>query len=175
MPKVEYEGITFDSEEEYQFYLYLQELENEKLIFDIKHQVNRELIPKVDGTDGKKKKSLLRNLSYTSDFEFQWNQKAFDLGIVSKYPYVGKIFTANQIGSIVDVKGKFVARNNNSGITFPVIQKVMMSRLNLYVQKIVPEDLFRATFLPKPLWKTKTGKNKTWHFVKRTLKDYLNV
>ncbi|HNG97786.1 MAG TPA: hypothetical protein PLW93_05930, partial [Candidatus Absconditabacterales bacterium] len=56
--------------------------------------------------------------------------------------------------SYVDVKGKFIGVNNNSALTFPIIQKLMYHDIinsGVYINKIKPlaaRGLFNYTFTP---------------------------
>lgn len=61
--RIEYEGIKFDSRKELRFYLYLKDLEKEKIIKDIKRQVKFELQEKF-----KCGNKTIRSINYIADF-----------------------------------------------------------------------------------------------------------
>lgn len=61
--RIEYEGEKFDSRKELRFYLYLKDLEKEKIIKDIKRQVKFELQEKF-----KCGNKTIRSINYIADF-----------------------------------------------------------------------------------------------------------
>lgn len=61
--RIEYEGVKFDSRKELRFYLYLKDLEKEKIIKDIKRQVKFELQEKF-----KCGNKTIRSINYIADF-----------------------------------------------------------------------------------------------------------
>lgn len=61
--RIEYEGVKFDSRKELRFYLYLKDLEKEKIIKDIKRQVKFELQEKF-----KYGNKTIRSINYIADF-----------------------------------------------------------------------------------------------------------
>lgn len=61
--RIEYEGVKFDSRKELRFYLYLKDLEKEKIIKDIKRQVKFELQEKF-----KCGNKTVRSINYIADF-----------------------------------------------------------------------------------------------------------
>jgi Protein of unknown function (DUF1064) len=165
--KPTYNGITFDSGEEINFYIYLEELKANSLIKSFEYITeSTELIPAVYGTNKGKRVPLLRSLSYTPDFKIVWGKK---LKLWSNLPDCGGYFWANNGVSIVDVKGDFGGRGNSTAVTFPIRQKIFFQSTGLYVQKIVPNILFRDTFLPESLRKTPTGRTKIWKFPIRSI------
>lgn len=61
--RIEFEGEKFDSRKELRFYLYLKDLEKEKIIKDIKRQVKFELQEKF-----KYGNKTIRSINYIADF-----------------------------------------------------------------------------------------------------------
>ena len=61
--RIEYEGKKFDSRKELRFYLYLKDLEKEKIIKDIKRQVKYEIQAKF-----KYGNKTIRSINYIADF-----------------------------------------------------------------------------------------------------------
>ena len=172
------DGIEFDSQEEIHFYLWLKELKEAGYVKKFKKVTESITIcdPYVDlvaKAGGKKtKKTILRSLSYTPDFEIEWTPVAFGIFCDSCH-FEGRLVCDGSEKSIVDVKGKFSGVYNNSGLTFPIIQKVLWHFKGILVQKVIPEELFEVTFLPQKLFKTKTGKDKSWRFPKVNLEEYV--
>jgi hypothetical protein len=80
--------------------------------------------------------------------------------------------------SVIDVKGEFARKGNNSAVTFPLNQKWVFDKYGIYVQKIVPNGrkdncLFSQTFTPKKyLFTDKSGKGRTIKFKVKTLEEY---
>lgn len=109
---------------------------------------------------------LARAKSYTADWRLIWTEKAegifcwHEAGIykVGFYPYRKARadnfipFFARGGVSYVDVKGGFVGRSNTSGITFPVIQKWLLTK-DIFIQKVVAsldsKGIFQRTFTPR--------------------------
>jgi hypothetical protein len=110
--------------------------------------------------------TLAKKHEYTYDWKLYWSDKAHGVffwkegGVYEKgfYPYSKPKnenylpFYASQNVSLVDIKGGFIGRNNTSAITFPINQKVLLSR-GMFVQKIVisldEKGLFYRTFTPR--------------------------
>ena len=172
------DGIEFDSQEEIHFYLWLDELKSAGYVKKFKKVTDSITIcePYVDTVVKKSKervkKTVFRSLSYTPDFEIVWNESAMNKFCLHDHSDE-KIVVDSKMKSIIDVKGKFSGVYNNSGVTFPIVQKVLWTFKGILIQKIIPENLFESTFLPAKLFKTKTGKEKTWKFAKVTLEEYL--
>lgn len=170
------DGIEFDSEEEIQFYLWLNELKSAGYIKKFKKVTESIVIcePYVDTvvkkSKDKVKKTVFRSLSYTPDFEIIWNESAMNKFCLHDH-CDGKIYVNSAMKSIIDVKGRYSGIYNNSGVTFPIIQKVLFAFKGIFVQKIIPDELFASSFLPEKLFKTKTGKDRSWRFAKITLKE----
>ena len=82
--------------------------------------------------------------------------------------------------SYVDVKGKFIGVNNNSALTFPIIQKLMYHDVissGVYINKIKPlaaRGLFNYTFTPSAYIHRKDGNKRTVVFKTRTYSEYLD-
>lgn len=107
--------------------------------------------------------TLLNDLCYTPDFFISWRGSALVTGLIwdddeskKKGAYE---FATTGLDSWVDVKGSFDRNKSNS--TFSIIQKVMYDKTGIYVEKVVPEKLFAATFTPKRYLLTdKSGKSR---------------
>lgn len=170
----EADGIKYDSEEEWQFSLFCQELVDAGILRRFDRAESIELIPHVTVKNGKKSRVLLRALNYTPDFNLLWAKpsKLWDVP-GSTAPFW--INNDRRLGpvSTIDVKGRFGGPHNNSAVTFPLVQKVLYHTQGVYVQKIVPRELFPLTFLPRRLELTKTGRRRKWMGSPVSLDEYL--
>lgn len=177
MPRtsIKLDGISFDSNEEVQFYFWLSELRDKGICSFERTTESVEICPPLKVVKGKNV-SILRNLSYTPDFKITWNKENNKLHSPLSSEFVSLFYHSHLNEelheSIVDVKGAFASQRNSTGIKFPLLQKVLAHYNNLYVNKIIPEELFRATFVPQKLLLTKTGKTKKWNFNVRSLDEY---
>jgi hypothetical protein len=135
----------------------------------------------------------LNDLNYTADFNVWWTKKAESLFFGTKSTQGLKSADSKRLHyaikmpskdgsalylSTVDIKGKFAGVNNNSAITFPLIQKTLYAIHGIYVQKIVPFaklGLFNYTFTPSDYITTSTGKARKVLFKTRTLDEYIQL
>lgn len=162
----------FDSDEELHFYYWLGDAIEIGLITGWQYhvqnfQLSGRVTIKVPAPIKKdiartKKKFLLHPQQYTPDFVFGLSTDFMDrIGYkIGMYP------PSHKLGRIViaDVKGTYAGRNNNSAITFPIIQKWLCDKQNIYVNKVVPAHLFRKTWCPKQVAFVRGGatRSKTW-------------
>lgn len=164
--KLIFEGITFDSEEEIQFYIFLRDAKRLGLIVDFQYQPESFLlVPKatediiVNLKSGKQKvktKVVYREHSYTADFWVKVNPEKF---------YNSTILNSSKIRLIddefyVDVKGDY---NRHGGDRiFPIHQKLVFWKYHKHVNKIVPDEFFQSIgFIPEELRWIKRRKVKT--------------
>lgn len=172
-----------DSKEEIIFIDWLDELVEAGYIDTYTYHIDcYELIPKATLVGNKGKPiSLLNNLSYTPDFTINWNISAKDLFYINDVDVKNSKFDNNHIilsssgVSTIDIKGSFVGLHNNSGITFPIIRKVLYHLKGIYVNKVVPKELFKNTFTPMSYLKTATNKPRKIDWQVRTLAEYTNA
>lgn len=186
----EYNGVILDSYEEYQFVMYLKDLKQNNYIKNFeKNTISLEIYPaaKIDikylnkkNIINIKEKHLLHNLSYTYDFKIEWLPKAknvFYINLIEIFTFneklINKIYfhCLESDVSYIDVKGSFAGRNNNSAITFPIIQKILFSK-GQFIQKVIPKKLFKETFVPQKELLTSTGKIRVFNFAIKTIKEY---
>jgi hypothetical protein len=166
------------NDEEKNFYYFLLELENNNIISNIKYEeksfllsdkIEYEDIIKLKTKVKIKTKTLLHPHEYTPDFTFEVINKVIANSIF-KITFRGVCY--------IDVKGEFT-RNFNSSITFPLNQKWMYQRYGIYVEKVIPNSLFKKTFLPLEVKKnsyykigSRKGKSKL-DYKPKTLKMFL--
>ena len=189
--KREYQGVVYDSLEEVYIRWYLDELLEAGIIRDIKYQPNAIILApsqkyswdEVLKTKVNTKQSqLLEGATYTYDYRWRWvgNFKNLFTVDIESMPYFKKgskkPYFLNQYGeSHIDVKGSFANRGSNLR-EFEVKRKWLYFKIGLFVQKIIPEKLFEATFTPERyLYCNKlVGKLRTIHFEVKTLDMFLN-
>jgi len=191
MPKIIYNGIEFDSEEERLFYLYLEELRIEGFVKDFSyHNDQLVLSDPVTYTWFKQmktkrkfmKSTLLQGHVYTPDFRIFWNYdksyKIFYHDIFDEVKHGSLPFVNNEnnrgedIGSYVEIKPAFDM--NNMTRLFGINQKWVWQEHHIYVQKIIPIKLFEKTFLPEEAkYTAKTRKLKKYKFETRSLNDFI--
>lgn len=145
--KYKYDGISFDSQEEIDFYLFLKDALKHKLIKSYEYQPKAfELIPKVvekikipyKRKGGYKivEKTILQPHIYTADWLFFIT------------PKFNKLFPRHKLkvgkgGSVyVDIKG---SHNKYGGDrVFPINQKLLYMTHGIYVNKVVPIEFFKS-------------------------------
>ena len=106
-----------------------------------------------------KTKFLMHPHIYTADFIVTFNASNAKL-----MEYLSKAFKLRVddvkdgiLTLVVDVKGTFMS--NDGGRSFSINQKMMMMVHNIYVNKVVPKELFKKIGVPKRCTTTmKTGK-----------------
>ena len=195
MPKIVYNGIEFDSEEERLFYLYLEELKDNGYVRDFTFHVDSFVLSEpVKYSWAKKMKTkskemestLLQGHVYTPDFKIIWNPKGYERfyfnifdenKLFDKVPFVNNIGNdGNDIGSYIEVKPSFDM--NNMQRLFSINQKWMWQEHKIYVQKVIPIGkntcLFAKTFVPQEAMLTaKTKKPKKYKFTTKSLQEFL--
>lgn len=162
----------FDSDEEYQFYHWLGDAISIGLVKGWQYHVQtfqlsgRKTIrlpaPIKSDLTRVKPKFLLHPQQYTPDFVF-----GISMEFMHKIGYKVKMYPPSHKLSliiIVDVKGGFIGQRNNSAITFPVLQKWLCDKQDIYVNKVIPKELFKKTWCPKAIAFVRGGatRSKTW-------------
>ncbi len=126
--------------------------------------------------------SLLQSHEYTPDFSVKWHcpfgvSEMFIRFVYgsdkSKAPFWHAYDeTGHDCESIWEIKPLF-DRNNMTRL-FTINQKWMYEKYGIYVQKIIPQKLFKQTFTPKRYLLTDMGKQKRKiDFTTRTLEGYI--
>jgi hypothetical protein len=148
--------------------------------------------------------TLLHDLEYTPDFKVKWTQKGMNKFVSSirgeeapnKYIDPKSLFFCGyyQIKDSslcsttwVEVKPTFDMHGKIS--KFSVLQKILWTFKGLFVDLIIPQDLFKETWMPEAIMedfkykKKPTGKNKgkkgpgDWKtdYFPKTIKEFINV
>jgi hypothetical protein len=151
------------SQEELYYIWYLEELLEAGYIQSFKYQPKPFILSDVITFEWDKKlktktkvqtKVLMQGHEYQADFLIFWTEKALNLFFTSSesrsdlkaHPYIaekGKYFYR----SIIDVKGTF--NQNDAWRRFSIEQKWVWQRYHVFVQKIIPEKIFKETFTPE--------------------------
>lgn len=162
-------AMEFDSDEEMYFSAYLEELKELGVALFVKHHpkplVLSNRVTAVKKSVNRRKELyekevfLMHPHSYEYDFLVELNPKyegryfctldSYDKNI----PVVANLRNNGKIYWLVEVKPSFEA-DRGSNTRFPLNQKWVYSRYNLYVQKVIPEEgkaegFFSKTFFPK--------------------------
>lgn len=157
--------ITFDSNEELVFSWYLNELKDRNIVDNWIYQPNsfilsypfERTVKKVLKTSEKYvKKAFLRGHTYKADFAITWNKEFKDKIFFTLHGNnEGKniYFVANTSKidenihyTLVDVKGTY--NQQDAWRRFSIEQKWIFTMYGLYVQKVIPDELFKKTFTP---------------------------
>ena len=148
-----YKNITYDSQEEIDFVIFLEEAKKYKLIKKYIYQPpSYELCPKAIYYDANGKKKTLRAHSYTADFLIYPN-KLFDELNHGLIPNKDKTY-------LIDIKRTY---NRNGGDRIlPIHQKWLYDKYKLFVNKVIPELFFKqANIAPEELrWNKNIKKEK---------------
>jgi hypothetical protein len=157
-----YKGVEFDSREEIEFYMWLEEAFEHELITGSEYQPKSYCLSKkqtrmeLKQLKTKKKrveKHLLHPHKYTADFRFGLTRKGKEIAlpfiynevIEEDYDELGKIYFRHY-NAVVDIKGSF---NQHGGDReFSINQKWVFDKYGVYINKVVPEKLFKATWCP---------------------------
>ena len=138
----------FASDEELEVYCWLKETESFNLVSDIEYQpeafslcsrasvqVKKQLKTKIKMVD----KFLFHAHVYTPDFEFE------------AMPAIGRLFVSPLFAPnkpvVIDVKGSFNPYGDPK--QFSINQKWVWDKYGVYVEKIVPEKLFKKSYVPE--------------------------
>jgi len=140
---------SFKSDEEWFFFNWLLEAQGAGLIKNIEYQpepfeLSGRVAVKYEKQLKTKSKIVERFLFhphiYTPDFSFIVESRCL-------YPYFIDTAYIGNTQVIVDVKGKFNKYGDPK--QFSINQKWVMSKYGKYVEKIIPEKLFKKTWVPE--------------------------
>ena len=138
----------FASDEELEVYCWLKEAEAYNLVSDIEYQpvsyqlcdrasvqIEKQLKTKIKIVD----KFLFHPHVYTADYEFEITPAIYDV-------FVAPVFAPNS-PVVIDVKGSFNPYGDPK--QFSINQKLVWEKFEVYVEKIVPEKLFKKSYVPE--------------------------
>lgn len=172
-----YKDITMDSIDEVQMFIWLETAEQAGLIGKWEyHPESIQVIPaytenvveekqlKTKVKRIEKVKTVLNSATYTTDFRI----------LEIKDPRLFSIFRISSDGWYwVDVKGKWSGSFGKDAKYFSLLTKVLWYLKEIFVNKIIVQDLCKATFCPDALIRTKTGKKSKVFEGCKTLKEFL--
>lgn len=144
--KYQYNGINLRSKEEVEFLQWLIEAKNNDYVIEYKYEPKTFILAPAKWHG---KTHLLHKQAYTPDFFIsftdKFNQFSHGLHLQNNSCYV-------------DVKGTYTKGfANSSAYTFPILQKWLYDKYNIFVNKIVVRDnntkkgFFSKTFVPEIL------------------------
>ena len=135
-PKPVYNNITFDSEEEIWFYIYLTHLIEVNIVEWFEYQpASFKLFDEVFDSNGE---SLLKGRIYTADYKVKFIDDRF-----KKIHNFRNLDKQNNI-AYIDIKGTFIKFGKER---FTVNQKIVYDKYKIYIEKIIPQDLMKKTFV----------------------------
>lgn len=159
----EVDGRNWDSQEEWEFWLWLKEAQEKGVVEDFLYQpgvftlspkqtmmVEKELKTKTKTVE----KFLLHPHQYRPDFSVRATDRLleFDHRLTRAYPLIEEGFNLYY----VDVKGSWQGQYK-SGREFAINQKWLMYQEGIFVNKVIPESWFRRVWLPERLRLTLRG------------------
>lgn len=129
---IEYKGIKFQSKEELEFFHWLLEAREAGFVSEFEYEPTTFTLAESKYAG---ERFLLHKQLYTPDFQIKFTEK-FNLTFNNPLYLVDN-------ESFVDVKGVYAHGNsmNSSAYTFPVLQKWLYDKLNIYVNKIIVRDM----------------------------------
>jgi hypothetical protein len=183
------EEIKFDSDGEYFFYAFADELKENGYINNFTHQpepfklsdkVEYEWVKKLKTKEVLTVSTLLQPHEYTCDFKIEWNQKAEGL-FYKCFEDKCKLdfsFITNKDGiSYIEIKPAWDFLQMTR--LYIINSKWVFNKYGIYVQKITPTAnnkncLFAKTFTPvKVMFTNKTKKERKFKYPVITLKDFV--
>ena len=158
--KIVYNNINVDSNEEWQFFNWLDEAKTLGIVIDYEYQPEPFIITnkfKYNSYIDNKEKHLMQNHIYTCDFKI-WFSLDF-VKILSKIFKIDRNQVCEKNKTILvytDIKGSF---NRFGGDRlFSIHQKLVYDKYNIYVEKIVPKTFFKKAGIAKNCLKTPSGR-----------------
>ena len=106
--------------------------------------------------------NIIDSLAYTPDFQITWSKKGIEQYVYilneenmsirsrARKPFVAirdKDYPLDSLVSYIDVKGSF--GRHGDAVKFSLLQKIILYTKGIFVEKIVPEKLFKKTFYPE--------------------------
>lgn len=183
------ENAENDSNEEKHFELYLKELLKENIILSYKradtYSINNkdltiiwleEKVLKTKTKEIPKKLELICKKEYTPDFEVIWNFDNKDcfkfVSVLNKYKKPNDFICNEYQSSLIEIKPNFDGYNMTR--LFKTNQAVMWDKHGIFVNLIIPENLFTNTFTPNNVKIPVNRKTKVQRWKRVTLKEFLN-
>jgi len=163
----------FRSGEELWFKYWLDELEQAKLVYDVQYEPEKLVLSEKIIYETFSDMNMIKQVSipnsghtYRPDFVFRTaSEKVIDMFHAPDYNGIGyKVYT--------DIKGNFSRFADSE--CFPIKQTWIYQRYNIWVNKVIPDELFKKTFVPDKLrCSPKTGKPLPKYKTCKTLNQWL--
>ncbi len=183
--------VEYESDEERYVLYYLFELLDAGIIVSIERAKSFNLSDKIMINYQEEKKlktktnilekhfNLLREHIYTPDYKVVWSCMSLSHKFLHPIwqctkptsPFFSNIVEDELLSTYIEVKPQF--DQNNMERLFKVSQKWMYDKYKIFINLIIPQDLFKETFTPEAYKLTPTGKNKKINFKTITLKEFL--
>ena len=163
---VKYNNIEYDSKEEVEFVMWLEEAKNIGFVQHYKYQpVEIQAIPRKTYRESIQLKTkvktidkfLLHPLTYTPDFEIIFDEyffKCFDSGIIRvlnlrkmSFPDMDDLIDTNSLIIYADVKGEYNLKNHHR--IFSLTQKIVYDKTGYFINMIIPEKFFKKVWVPE--------------------------
>jgi len=167
--------ISFDSNEEHEFNEWLLEAQDNDLIkniiyqpksFVLSNRVSCELQKKLKNKTKTIEYFLFHPHKYTADFSFMVISNKISNLFVGTHRLDTNII-------YIDIKGSW--NRHDGSRSFSINQKWVMEKYNIYVEKIIPNELFKKTWVPKSCRLTlKTKKKIKKYALLKTVEEFLN-
>lgn len=170
------QSVQTDSQEEIALYNWCVEASQVKFInswseeFPLYHPASIKLADTVKDDKGK---TILRPHEYTPDFDIWFTPLFFEIfpNMLTFFKFSEELNGNKRV--LIDVKGVFNMHGGDR--IFAINQKWVYQKSNLYINKLVPDDLFRETFVPKlELYTKKTHKLREKYLTFKTIDQYIN-
>jgi len=153
--KIVYKDSELDSKEELEFIYWLNECKDAGLIENYIYQPEEYLLfdkivvvkrVKKGKKEIDKDVTLLSAHIYSPDFSIKFTEKFNELYLKNDWNKFFKFFNVNE-QFICDIKGSF--SRNGGDRSFSINQKWVYQKYGIYINKIVPVDLFKTTWVPE--------------------------
>ena len=173
--KPTYKGVEYDSQEEIEIAMWIEEAIEAGLImpkviyqpeaYELSPKQTKTVLRQLKTKSKQVEKHLLHPHKYTADFYFKLTMKGERLNM----PF---IINENTGGVVIDVKGAF---NQHGGDReFSINQKWTYEKYGVYVNKVIPEKLFKSTWCPQGARLTsKTRQIKKKYAKCKTIEEFL--
>lgn len=168
--EVKYKGVTYQSQEEVNFQMWVEIAEEHDFItyaiyqpetFMLQESITAPVLKQLKTKQKIVQKSLLQQVTYTPDWKIAFTEK-FKITFPANQIYFPVTKMGDKYLQINTVRFDIKAgsksgnnANNSSFYTFPIKQKFLYFKYQIYVQKIILSSFFKSTFVPEQLawWK----------------------
>ena len=173
--KPTYKGVEYDSQEEIEIAMWIEEAIEAGLImpkvvyqpeaYKLSPKQTKTVLKQLKTKSKQVEKHLLHPHKYTADFKIIFTTKGKKL-----LPFIGS--GHNDTRAVIDVKGAF---NQHGGDReFSINQKWTYEKYGVFVNKVIPEKLFKSTWVPDGARLTsKTRQIKKKYAKCKTIEEFL--